>query len=66
MMRPELDLFANVRPYVFTFPSLIHKSPLKTGIVFEGVDFCVFPVRLLTEGFYFGSLERKKCELKGT
>ncbi len=49
-MRKKLGLFANVRP-TFTFPSLIHKSPLKLERV-EGVDFVFF--RELTGGVYFG------------
>jgi 3-isopropylmalate dehydrogenase len=43
-MRQKLGLFANVRP-TFTFPSLIHKSPLKLGQgrgsgfrFFQGID----------------------------
>ena len=49
-MRQKLGLFANVRP-TFTFPSLVHKSPLKLDRV-EGVDFVFF--RELTGGVYFG------------
>lgn len=49
-IRKELGLFANIRP-IFTFPSLIHKSPIKKEIV-EGADFTV--VRELTGGMYFG------------
>ncbi|MGY6560248.1 MAG: 3-isopropylmalate dehydrogenase [Nitritalea sp.] len=49
-MRKSLGLFANVRP-TFTFPSLIHKSPLKLERV-EGTDFVFF--RELTSGIYFG------------
>ena len=49
-MRKKLGLFANIRP-TFTFPSLIHKSPLKLERV-EGVDFVFF--RELTGGIYFG------------
>ena len=50
-MRKRLGLFANIRP-VKTFPSLIHKSPLKTELV-DGADFIV--IRELTGGIYFGS-----------
>ncbi len=49
-MRKKLELYANIRP-VATFPSLIHKSPLRKELV-EGADFVV--VRELTGGIYFG------------
>lgn len=49
-MRKQLGLFANIRP-VTTFPSLIHKSPLRTDLV-EGADFMC--IRELTGGMYFG------------
>ncbi|HLW18797.1 MAG TPA: 3-isopropylmalate dehydrogenase [Cyclobacteriaceae bacterium] len=49
-MRRKLGLFANVRP-TFTFPSLLHKSPLKQERI-EGTDL-VF-LRELTGGVYFG------------
>lgn len=49
-MRKKLGLFANVRP-TFTFPSLLHKSPLKQDRI-EGTDL-VF-LRELTGGVYFG------------
>lgn len=49
-MRKKLGLFANLRP-VSTFPSLIHKSPLRADLV-EGADFLC--VRELTGGLYFG------------
>lgn len=49
-MRKKLGLFSNVRP-TFTFPSLIHKSPLKKERI-EGTDL-VF-LRELTGGIYFG------------
>ncbi len=49
-MRQRLGLFANIRP-VTTFPSLLHKSPLKKELV-EGADFVA--IRELTGGIYFG------------
>ncbi|MDD3079599.1 MAG: 3-isopropylmalate dehydrogenase [Paludibacter sp.] len=49
-MRKSLGLFANIRP-VTTFPSLIHKSPLRADLV-EGADFMC--IRELTGGMYFG------------
>lgn len=49
-MRKDLGLYANLRP-INTFPSLIHKSPLRADLV-EGADFMC--VRELTGGLYFG------------
>ncbi len=49
-MRQKLGLYANIRP-VITFPSLIHKSPLKKELV-DGADFLA--IRELTGGIYFG------------
>jgi 3-isopropylmalate dehydrogenase len=49
-MRKKLGLYANIRP-VTTFPSLIHKSPLRADLV-DGADFMC--IRELTGGMYFG------------
>lgn len=49
-MRQMLGLYGNIRP-VMTFPSLIHKSPLRAELV-EGADFMC--IRELTGGLYFG------------
>lgn len=49
-IRKDLGLYANIRP-IFTFESLIRKSPIKQEIV-ENADFVV--VRELTGGMYFG------------
>ncbi|MCL1937833.1 MAG: 3-isopropylmalate dehydrogenase [Candidatus Azobacteroides sp.] len=49
-MRKRLGLYANIRP-VTTFPSLIHRSPLRTDLV-DGADFIC--LRELTGGLYFG------------
>ncbi|MCC8094700.1 MAG: 3-isopropylmalate dehydrogenase [Tannerellaceae bacterium] len=48
--RKKLGLYANIRP-VTTFPSLLHKSPLRADLV-EGADFMC--IRELTGGMYFG------------
>lgn len=49
-MRKKLGLYANIRP-VQTFKCLLHKSPLKDGLI-ENADFIC--IRELTGGMYFG------------
>ncbi len=54
-MRKDLGLYANIRP-VMSFPSLLHKSPLRRDLV-EGAEFMC--IRELTGGIYFGEKGRK-------
>ncbi len=51
-MRKKLGLYANIRP-VTTFPSLLHKSPLRAELI-EDADFLM--IRELTGGIYYGEL----------
>ncbi len=53
-MRKQLGLYANLRP-VMSFPSLLHKSPLRRDLV-EGAEFMC--IRELTGGIYFGEKGR--------
>ncbi|MBN2557347.1 MAG: 3-isopropylmalate dehydrogenase [Clostridia bacterium] len=56
-IRKELGLFANLRPAVI-YPALKDASPLRSGIVGDGIDILV--VRELTGGIYFG--EKFTCD----
>ncbi len=56
-MRKELGLYANIRP-IFTFDSLVDKSPLKREVV-ENVDFVA--IRELIGGIYFGKRGRNEA-----
>lgn len=58
-MRKQLGLYANLRP-VTTFPSLLHKSPLRRELV-EGADFLC--LRELTGGIYFGDKGRTEDKI---
>ncbi|MGL5834236.1 MAG: isocitrate/isopropylmalate dehydrogenase family protein [Waterburya sp.] len=57
-LRKKFDFFVNLRP-VKTFPSLIHKSSLKSNCL-SGVD--ILFVRELVSGIYFGASGRGEDE----
>jgi 3-isopropylmalate dehydrogenase len=54
LMRKKLGLYANIRPVV-TFPTLLHKSPLRRDLVEDAEFMCI---RELTGGIYFGEKGR--------
>jgi 3-isopropylmalate dehydrogenase len=54
LMRKKLGLYANIRPVV-TFPTLLHKSPLRRDLVEDAEFMCI---RELTGGIYFGDKGR--------
>ncbi len=54
LMRKKLGLYANLRPVV-TFPTLLHKSPLRRDLVEDAEFMCI---RELTGGIYFGEKGR--------
>ena len=56
-MRKKLGLYANIRP-TLVFPSLLHKSPLRTELI-ENADFVC--IRELTGGIYFGDKGRNEA-----
>jgi 3-isopropylmalate dehydrogenase len=59
-MRKKLGLYANIRP-TLVFPSLLHKSPLRTELI-ENADFVC--IRELTGGIYFGDKGRNEDRSK--
>ena len=56
LMRKKLGLYANIRPVV-TFPTLLHKSPLRRDLVENAEFMCI---RELTGGIYFGDKGRSE------
>lgn len=61
-LRKEFELYANLRP-IFTYPELVHASPIKEEILGNGVDMVI--LRELTGGLYFGRPKERVPEGDG-